>query len=196
MDSAPPISQDLSLQASTLRLLGRKVLIEADTRQGKKVGSLWLPTMTDQVYPTSGWVVGKGPEVTELEVGDFILIEEEGMAVDTTYYDLFEVILKHEDGFVETIWAEVEVEPVIREQVSAFRRGGSDTIIRVIDKKTGGTISFNCSNVLDMQIGDMSNPAFNLTYIPMFMVLMMNEDEIPALFYFTEPERILAVVGY
>lgn len=195
-DAPPPISQDLSIRADRLRLLGRKVLIEADTRQDTKIGSLWVPTMRDQPYPTAGWIIAKGPEVTEFEVGDFVLIEEEGQAVGTTYYDLFEIVLKHEDGFVETIWAEVETEPVVRERVNAFRRGGEDLIINVMDKKAGESISFNCSNVVDFQIGDMSNPSVNLTYIPMFMVILMNEDEMPSLYYFTEPEKILATVSY
>jgi hypothetical protein len=196
VDAPPAIAQILSLQASDLILKGNKVLIEADTRASSKVGSIWMPVMKDQAYPTSGWVVSTGPDVSEVKEGDFVLLEDEGANVDTTYYDLFEVILKHDDGFIETIWVEVEVEPVIREQVHTFRRGGKNSVIRVADKKKGGTISFNCSNVLDFQIGDMSNPSVALSYVPVFMLVMMNNEDMPALFYFTDPSRILAVVEY
>lgn len=152
--------------------------------------------MTDQPYPTSGWVVSVGPEVEDLSPGDFVMIEEEGMTTGQSYYDLFEVILRLGDGRHEAIWAEVEVEPVIREQVNAYRRGGLDSTIKVIDKRAGGGISFNCSDVVDFQIGGMANPNITLTYVPMFMLVMTNSEDRPALFYFTEPEKVLGVVPY
>lgn len=152
--------------------------------------------MNDEIYPTTGWVLSVGSGVTELKSGDFVLIEAENHHIERTYYDLFEIVLRHEDGLVETIWVDVETEPVIREQWLAFRRGGLDSTISVVDKKVGGSISFNCSNILDMQIGDMANPQYDLSYVPVFMVEMTNEDMEPALYYFTEPERILAIVEY
>lgn len=161
------------------------------------VGSLHIPTEALEAYPTSGWVFTLGPKITEqLRVGDFVLVEEEGLSVPHTYYDIFEITLRHDDGFIETIFVEIEAEPVLKEQVDAYRRGGVDSVISVQDKKVGGSISFNCSNVASWQMGQMANPSMNLTYIPVAMLYMLNEQEIPTLFYITREARILMTIEY
>ncbi len=102
-----------------------------------------------------------------------------------------------DDGSLETIWAEVEVEPVIKEQVSAFRRGvGLNNTISLKDTKVGGSISFNCSDVVDWQIGQMANPIYDLTYIPVFMYFFLNEDDERALFYITRANKLISKVEY
>ena len=162
------------------------------------VGSLYVPLEAAEVYPTSGWVFDLGPKVREgLSVGDFILIEEEGIDVGHTYYDVFEIILRLSDGSLEVIWPEIEVEPVIREHVSAFRRGGGpDSTLKMKDTKAGGTISFNCSDVVEWQMGEMANPSYDLTYVPVHMFYFLNEDDEQALFYITKPSKLIAAVEY
>lgn len=178
-------------------MLGEYVLIECN-QNDLMIGSLHIPLEAAEVYPTSGWVFALGPKVQEeLSVGDFVLIEEEGVDIDHTYYDMFEIILRMGDGSLETIWAEIEVEPVIREHVSAFRRGGRpDSTISLKDTKVDGSISFNCSDVVDWQIGQMANPIYNLTYVPVFMFFFLNEDDEQALFYVTKPNKIISRVEY
>lgn len=196
MDHLPQIAEDLSRYATDLELLGDHILIECNPREGM-IGSLYLPTLALEAYPTSGWVFAVGPDIDEdLSIGDFVLIEEEGLSVDHSYYDVFEITLKHDDGLIESIFAEIEVEPVVREQVSTHRRGGSDTVLSMTDKKNGGSISFNCSNVLDWQMGQIANPSYNLTYVPVYMFVILNEDGVPALFYITQEARILATLEY
>ncbi len=191
------IAKDLTRRATTLEMLGEYVLIECN-QNDTMVGGLHVPIEAAEVYPTSGWVLALGPKVKEsLSIGDFVLIEEEGLDLPHSYYDAFEIILRLSDGSFETIWAEVEVEPVIREHVSAFRRGGGpDSQISLKDLRVNGSISFNCSDVIDWQIGQMANPSYDLTYIPVYMYYFLNEDEEQALFYITKPSKIISKVEY
>lgn len=161
------------------------------------VGSLYVPETVLDRYPTSGWVWAVGPGAQEnLQVGDYVLIEEEGLSVDRTYYDVFELTLKHDDGFIESIFVEIEVEPVVRETVSEYRRAGVDTFIKTVDKKNGGSIGFHAHNVVSWQFGQVANPAYNLTYVPVHMYYLVNEDDKLELFYLTSEKRILATVEY
>lgn len=190
------IPEDLSLRATDLRPLGDHVLIETNPREGM-IGSLYVPIEALEVYPTSGWIYAVGPGASEdLKPGDFVLVEEEGLSLDHSYYDVFEITLRHDSGEIEQIFAAIEVEPVLREQVTTFRRGGSDTVLSMEDKKNGGSISFNCSNVLDWQFGQIANPSYDLTYIPVAMMNILNGDGEAALFYLTRESRILATVEY
>lgn len=196
-DRPVQVAEDLTRRADTLSPTGDNILIECNQNDGyERVGSLYIPIGAEEVYPTSGWVFAIGPKVKEqLSIGDFVLIEEEGIAVDHTYYDVFEVILRLGDGSLETIWPEIEVEPVLREQVSAFRRGGgSDSTLSMKDTKVNGSISFNCSDVVDWQIGEMANPSYDLTYIPVYMIVLLNEDDDATLFYITRPRKIIATL--
>ena len=196
MDHLPQIAEDLSRRAVDIQMLGDHILIECNPREGM-IGSLYIPTEALEAYPTSGWVFAVGPKVQEdLSIGDFVLIEEEGLSLDYSYYDVFEITLRHDDGFSETIFADIEAEHIVREQVSTYRRGGSDTNLSLIDRKNGGSISFECSNVLDWQMGQIANPSYDLTYIPVCMLVILNEDEVPTLFYMTKESRILATVEY
>lgn len=191
------IPEDLDRRADTLQMMGEYVLIECN-QNDSMVGSLHVPIEAAEVYPTSGWVVAFGPKCKEqISVGDFVLIEEEGIVLPRSYYDVFEVILRLPDESLEAIWPEVEVEPVVREQVSEFRRGaGPDSMMAMKDTKTGESISFNCSDVVDWQMGDMANPSYDLTYIPVHMYIFQNEDNEPALFYITKVRKILSTVEY
>lgn len=196
MDHLPAIAEDLTRRATDLRILGDLVLIETNPREGM-VGSLHIPTEALEAYPTSGWVFATGPDIKEqLSVGDFVLVEEEGLSVPHTYYDIFEITLRHDDGFIESIFVDIDAEPVLREQMTEFRRGGGDSIISVKDLKVGGSISFNCSNVADWQMGQIANPSVELTYVPVAMLYILNEQEIPTLFYITRESRILLVLDY
>lgn len=191
------IAEDLTQRADTLQLLGEYVLIECNVNDSM-IGSLHVPIEAAEVYPTSGWIMAFGPKCKErLSVGDFVLIEEEGIDLPHSYYDVFEVILRLTDESLETIWPEIEVEPVIREHVSAFRRGGGpDSMLAMKDTKTGDSISFNCSDVVDWQIGQMANPSYDLTYVPVHMFIFLNEDNEPALFYITRDRKIISRVEY
>lgn len=161
------------------------------------VGSLYLPETVLDRYPTSGWVWAIGPDVNEdLKVGDYVLIEEEGLSLGHSYYDVFEVTLRHDDGFMESIFVEIEVEPVIREFMERYRRFGEDSFIKTADKKNGGSIGFHCHNVVSWQMGEIANPSYNLTYVPVHMYYLLNEDDELALFYLTSVRRILATVEY
>jgi len=197
LDRPVQIAEDLTRRADTLSMLGEYVLIECN-QNDLMIGSLHIPLEAAEVYPTSGWVFALGPKVQEeLSVGDFVLIEEEGVDIDHTYYDMFEIILRMGDGSLETIWAEIEVEPVIREHVSTFRQGGGlDSTISLKDTRVDGSISFNCSDVVDWQIGQMANPIYSLTYVPVFMFFFLNEDDEQALFYVTKPNKIISRVEY
>jgi hypothetical protein len=105
-------------------MLGEYILIECNESDPyTMVGGLYVPLAASEVYPTSGWVIAIGPKVVDLSRGDFVLIEEEGTSVDATYYDVFEILLRMPDGSIEAIWAELEVEIVLREQVAKYRRG-------------------------------------------------------------------------
>ncbi len=192
------ICEDLDRRADTLQMLGEYILIECNESDSyTKVGHLFIPLEAAEVYPTSGWIIGVGPKVTELSRGDFVLIEEEGTALDATYYDVFEILLRLDDGTIESIYAELEVEIVLREEVSKFRRGaGPDTQMSVKDLKEGDSITFNCSDVVDWQFGDMANPSYDLTYVPVYMYIYLNEDDEPALFYITTPAKIISTLEY
>ncbi len=191
------IPEDLDRHAHTLEMRGEYILIECN-QNDSMIGSLHVPIEAAEVYPTSGWVVGIGPKSKEqISVGDFVLIEEEGILEGHSYYDVFEVILRLPDESHEIIWPEVEVEPVIREQVSEFRRGaGPDSMMACKDTKTGESISFNCSDVVDWQMGQMANPSYDLTYVPVHMFIFLNEDSEPALFYITKDRKIISKVEY
>lgn len=192
------IAEDLDRRADSLQMLGEYILIECnDSDPYTKVGSLFVPLAAAEVYPTSGWVIAVGPKVVDLSRGDFVLIEEEGTAVDSTYYDVFEILLRLDDGSIESIWAELEVEIVLRDEVSKFRRGaGPDNQMSIKDLKEGESISFNCSDVVDWQFGDMANPSYDLTYVPVHMFIYLNEDDEPALFYITTPAKIMSTLEY
>jgi hypothetical protein len=190
------IAEDLNRRADTLQMMGEYVLIECNANDSM-IGNLHVPLEAAEVYPTSGWIVGFGPKVKErISVGDFVLIEEEGIVLPTSYYDVFEIILRLPDESLEGIWVEVEVEPVVKEEVSKFRRGGPDSMMAVKDTKTNESVSFNCSDVVDWQIGDMANPSYDLTYVPVHMYIFLNEDDEPALFYITQPRKIISKVEY
>jgi hypothetical protein len=192
------IAEDLDRRADTLRMLGEYILIECnDSDPYTKVGSLFVPLAASEVYPTSGWVINVGPKVVDLSRGDFVLIEEEGTQLDATYYDVFEILLRMDDGSIESIYAELEVEIVLRDEVSKFRRGaGPDSQLSIKDLKEGESISFNCSDVVDWQFGDMANPSYDLTYVPVHMYIYLNEDDEPALFYITKPAKIISTLEY
>lgn len=195
-DRFPQIAEDLSLRATRIDPLHDLVLIEANAQE-TMIGSLYVPIEAIETYPTSGWIYAIGPDAVEnLRIGDFVLVEEEGLALSHTYYDVFEILLRHDNGELESIWAEIEVEPVVREQVTKYRRGGEDTFLKTIDKKNGGSIGFNCSNVMSWQFGEIANPSYNLTYLPTVMFIALNEDEIPALFYLLSERKILTTVEY
>lgn len=190
------IAEDLNRRADTLQMMGEYVLIECNVNDSM-IGNLHVPIEAAEVYPTSGWIIDFGPRCKEhISVGDFVLIEEEGIVLPHSYYDVFEVILRLSDESLEAIWPEVEVEPVIREHVSAFRRGGPDSMMAVKDTKAGESVSFNCSDVVDWQIGQMANPQYDLTYIPVLMYIFLNEDNEPALFYITKDRKIISKVEY
>lgn len=197
IDHRIQVAEDLTRRASTLQVTGDNVLIECNTNE-TMVDSLHVPLEAAEVYPTSGWIFNLGPKVREgLSVGDFVLIEEEGVDVSLSYYDAFEIILRLSDGSLEAIWAEIEVEPVLKEFVSAFRRGGGDDVtLSVKDLKEGDSISFNCSDVVDWQIGQMANPSYDLTYVPVHMFIFLNEENHPTLFYITKPRKILLSLEY
>jgi len=191
------IAEDLNRRADTLQMMGEYVLIECN-QNDSMIGNLHVPIEAAEVYPTSGWIIGIGPRCKErISVGDFVLIEEEGIVLPHSYYDVFEVILRLPDESLEAIWPEVEVEPVVREQVSEFRRGaGPDSMMACKDTKTGESISFNCSDVVDWQMGQMANPSYDLTYVPVHMYIFQNEDDEPALFYITKPSKLISKVEY
>ena len=69
-------------------------------------------------------------------------------------------------------------------------------MMAVKDTKTNESVSFNCSDVVDWQIGDMANPSYDLTYVPGYMYIFLNEDDEPALFYITKPHKIISKVEY
>ncbi len=192
------IAEDLDRHADTLQMMGENVLIECNESDPyTKIGNLFIPLEAAEVYPTSGWIVALGPKVKEcISVGDFVLIEEEGIVEGHSYYDVFEVILRMPDESHEIIWPEVEVEPVVREQVSEFRVGGPDNMLAMKDTKTGTSISFNCSDVVDWQMGQMANPSYDLTYVPVHMFIFLNEDSEPTLFYITKDRKIISIVEY
>lgn len=173
-----------------------KVMIECNEEQNK-IGSLYVPVTNAPAYPTSGWVVSVGKDVHELNIGDFVLLEEHGNLVEETYYDVFEISLRMPDGSVETIWSDLEAEPVLREFVYKYRRGfGDDVVMSLADRKVGGSISFNCSDVLSWQPGQLANPRVDLTYVPAYMFVLLDEDEHPRMYYITTPSNILATVEY
>ena len=197
LDHKVEIAKDLTRQATSLKMLGEYILIECN-QNDTMVGGLHVPIEAAEVYPTSGWILALGPKVQErLSIGDFVLIEEEGTDLAASYYDVFEVILRLPDESLEAIWPEVEVEPVIREHVSAFRRGGGpDSMLAMKDTKDGSSISFNCSDVVSWQMGQMANPSYGLTYIPVHMFYFLNEDSEQALFYITKPGKIILSLEY
>ena len=197
MEKPVQIAEDLTRFATSLELLGDNVLIECN-QNDTMIRGLHIPIEAAEVYPTSGWVFALGPKVTEqLSIGDFVLIEEEGIDVDHSYYDVFEVVLRLGDGSHEVIWPEVEVEPVLREHVSLFRRGGgADMQLSMKDTKVGSSITFNCSDVVDWQMGQMANPSYDLTYVHVHMFYFLNEEAEQALFYITKPSRLIAQVEY
>ena len=81
------------------------MLIECN-QNDSMLGNLHVPIEAAEVYPTSGWIIGFGPKVKErISVGDFVLIEEEGIVVPTSYYDVFEIVLRLPDESLEGIWA-------------------------------------------------------------------------------------------
>lgn len=196
-DKPSEIAEDLSLRIDSLKLLGDYVLVEVN-QQETMVGSLYVPPEALESYPTSGWVCAIGTKVKEeIAVGDFVLLEEEGIDLDQTYYDIFEVILRLSNGSLESIWPEIEIEPVLRAEVSAFRRGGGpDSQLSMQDRKGNTSISFNCSDVVDWQFAGMANPSYSLTYVPVHMYIFLNEEDIPALFYITRVRKIISVVEY
>ncbi len=197
LDRPVQIAKDLTRRASDLRIHNDFVMIECN-QNDTMVGSLHIPLEASEVYPTSGWVFALGPKVKEkLSVGDFVLIEEEGTDVGMTYYDVFEVTLRLSDGSFETIRPYIEVEPVLREHVPLFRRGGGpDVTFRTKDTLTDEGIRFNCSDVVSWQFGEVANPSYDLTYIPVHMFYFLNEDGDQALFYITKPGKIIANVRY
>ncbi len=197
MDRPAQIAKDLTRRADTLQVTGDHILIETN-QNDTMIGGLHVPLEAAEVYPTSGWIIDLGPKVREeLSVGDFVLIEEEGIDLKHSYYDVFEIVLRLSDGSLDTIWAEIEVEPVLREEVSAFRRGGGpDSTLAVKDTKASESISFNCSDVVDWQIGQIANPSYDLTYVPVHMYYFLNEDNEPALFYITKDRKLILKLDY
>lgn len=194
--SLKPLHQTLAVKATDIQAAGTYVLVEANEAEAR-IGSIYLPLAYREFYPTSGWVYSVGPEVNEdVKPGDFVVIEEEGTAIDHTYYDVFEVTLRHEDETIENIFVPIEVEPILREQVERFRAGGEDRAITTHDKLNDGSIRFDCHNVVSWQFGQVANPQYNLSYVPTYMVEMPNEDDQVALFYFVDIRKILAVVNY
>lgn len=188
------IPRGLGIEALSLQLVGDLVLVEANTEPGM-IGEIHMPTTHVEVYPTSGWVYSIGLRVTEdVKRGDFILIDEEGVDIGRSYYDIFEIIIS-EDGTPVRVWAEIEVEPVLSEQVNAFRAGGLDSALTVKDQNAGGSsVRFNCSDVLSWQFADMANPCYNLSYLHTVMMYLINEEGNPTLFYLISQEKILATI--
>lgn len=197
MDHLPDIPTDLSRRADSLQLTGDLVLVETN-QNDTMVGSLWVPLQAISHYPTSGWIIALGPKVTEdLKVGDFVVIEEEGADVGQSYYDVFEILLKMPDGSIESIYTDIEVEPVLREQVGRYRRGaGPDSQLTAQDRKVDGGIRFNCSDVVSWQMGEIANPSYDLTYVHTHMFNLLDEDDKPVLHYIMGEGNILLTWDY
>jgi hypothetical protein len=50
--------------------------------------------------------------------------------------------------------------------------------------------------VVDWQMGQIANPSYDLTYVPVHMYIFQNEDNEPALFYITKVRKIISTVEY
>lgn len=181
---------------------GRRVLLETVEEELLKgpEGFLTLiaPVEFSSRYPPTGWVVQIGDGVTEdLKPDDFVVLEDEGREVDRTYYDIFHIKLRDNDGTVFDIKVDNDVEPVFREQMDAYWANPSDDdrVIAVQDVETGEGYRFNASDVLDFGYVDLAHPTYRLEYIPTHIInLWDEEDKKFRMHYLVDERKILAVI--
>lgn len=142
-------------------------------------------------YPQVGEVVCIGEVSEDIRLGDLALIQVESSDVARVYRRVFSVLL---EDFGEALFND-EQEPVIRETVLAYRANPSDknANIRALDL-SGDGISFDASDVLDMQWKDTDTPGFSLLYPMNVRMFSMWDGTRAKLFYEVHEDHILGVI--
>ena len=145
-----------------MRPLGTHYLIEP-IYQTESTGGLILG-VADR-YPTSGWVwsIGSGCQ-EDVSKGDFVVMEEHGFSQDDLRHDTFFIRLKDGNG-VHIVRADIDIEPVIREQWEKYKRTKVDMKVTTQDiDRNKESVSFFTSDIEDIQLGLYSETGYTLSY--------------------------------
>ena len=167
------------LQAKTYSQTSSGILIERDERIR---------------YPDLGLVwASKSRE--DIKRGELVLIENEGLFVPRTYYDVFRVVLRDvKEDVLMTV--DSDSEPQFTEMMRQYESNPSEwkhEWISLTDVTTDEVINFNPSDVVEFGFVDMANPTYTLEYIPTVMMDLWTGEKLE-LFYLIDEKKIMAIL--
>ena len=155
------------------------ILIEKDERlRYPDVGLVWLSSAKE-----------------DIRRGDLVLIENEGMFIPRTYYDVFKVVLRDvKEDVLMTV--DSDAEPHFSEMMRKYEASPSEwkhMWIELTDVTTDEKINFNPSDVVEFGFVDMANPTYTLEYIPTVMMDLWTGER-SELFYLIDEKKIMAIL--
>lgn len=146
-----------------LKPIRRMVLVEPVDVERTEERGLYLGDKSR--FPTSGFVYEKSRGVRAgFEVGDFVVFDEHGVNHNGITQDTF--ILRLQDGQgTHFIRCDTDIEPVIREYESKYRRTGEVRKITVQDlDRDKEQVRFLSSEIVDYGIGSYTDSGYSLSY--------------------------------
>ena len=171
---------------------GRVILEAAETPE--KVGRFYTATYVQ--YPQAAWIVALGEGCREdLRLGDLALVEVQSIDVEAVYPEVFKVFLRDETRVEVELVCSVEIEPIVREVVEAYRTAPTAKNYRIrVETVDKGQWQFDASDVLTYGLCHRSTPSWH-TLVPenvkMFGLWFGVE---PSLFYEVDETYILGVI--
>lgn len=165
------------MHVSQIRPLRGWVLVEA-LEPEETQGGLAVPPEAQSRYPEVGKVIATGRVDEDIQPGDLCIIPNEGSMQGRTYWQACFILLRDNDGSELKVLASLEVEPVVRETVERWRAAPTSPDLRiVVETLDADKVIFNCSDVLDYGLEDLSEPGYRLEYIPAFHIILESREK-------------------
>lgn len=172
---------------SLLRPLKGHVILEPAYDPEETDAGLYVPLDAQQRYPQVGECIASAS--SQIEVGDFCLINVESSDVARTYNKVFALHLK--DWGTEL--CDPEVEPAVVEAVERYRSNPTTEDNRIrLETLKGEHLAFLCSDVLSYEWATKDSPAWDMLY-PLNVKMWRAPDG--SLIYFVHEDNIIGVLN-
>lgn len=151
-----------------------------------------VPVEHQKRYPSLGRVHSHYKDALhELVPGEFVVLEDEGIHIDRTYYDVFQIVLD-DLGKQLILTVDNDIEPLFRETIERYRSSptSENRHISVKDVGTDEWWSFLCSDVLSYGYETLAHPTYDLESVPTFMIELMHGKKMK-LFYIVHISKIM-----
>ena len=156
----------------------------------ENVGSLIIPGRTETVgrYSSTAVVHQIGPLNSEIEIGDLVILEDEGFETETANIDVFLLIAKPVSNPIH-IYISSEYESELHVLLGEFKRNKKDQKIRVRDEIQGNWASMNLSDILEITKAPITENALRAEYLPTIFLELAD-----GFFYLVHEKKILATL--